>query len=270
MPHWDFPATEPIDMLVEVTAGTVRVTAEQTDSVSVDVRSTKSGRAGDDFADEVRVDFADGRLEVVEPSHPRGWLRFDGGLDVMITVPAGSHCWVSTASADITVVGELGSLDAKTISGKLAAGTITGTAELSTTSGRISLSEAAGQVSAKSASGSVELGHVGGDVAVNTVSGRIQIGKADANAAIRSASGLVKIGSLTRGHAEIGTVSGEVKVGVAKGVNVYLDMASVSGRVTSELEPADPADGDGVDLHLQCRSISGAVKVLRSEPAEVS
>lgn len=259
MPHWDFPATEPIDLLVEVTAGSVRINAEQTQLVTVDVR--------DDDAD-VRVDFADGRLEIVEPPHRHSWLRFGSGVDVSVTVPTGSRCWVTTASADVTVRGEVGSLAAKAISGHVVADAITGDTEVSTTSGRISISEAAGEVSAKSASGAVELGHAGRAVDVNTVSGKVEIGIAATDTTVRTASGRVKIGSLSRGQAEITTVSGEIKVHVAKGVGVFMDMSSISGRVTSELEPSD--SGDQVDLNLRCRSASGGVKVGRADLADLS
>jgi DUF4097 and DUF4098 domain-containing protein YvlB len=259
MPHWDFPATEPIDLLVEVTAGSIHITAEQTQTVTVDVR--------DDDAD-VRVDFADGRLEIVEPPQRHSWLRFTSGLDVSVTLPAGSRCWVTTASADVKVSGEIGSLVAKTISAEIVAGSITGNVEVSTTSGRISIKQAAGQVSAKSASGGVDLGHADGNVDVNTVSGKIEIGQAAADANVRTASGRISIGKLSHGWAEVASVSGDVKVGVAKGVGVYMDMSSLSGRVTSELEPSEASDE--VDLHLKCRSISGAVKVRRAELADVS
>jgi len=268
MPHWDFPATEPIDLLVEATAGSVRITAEPTQTITVDVRPSGSGKHGDDLADEVRVDFADGRLEIVEPHQRPNWLRFASGLDVSVTLPTGSRCWVTTASADVTADGELGSLAAKTISGEVVAGAITGNADVSTTSGRISINEASGQVSAKSASGAVDLGEVASDVDVNTVSGKVEIGKAAADANVRTASGRIKIGSLSHGWAEIVTVSGEVKVGVAKGAGVYLDLSSLSGRVSSELEPSEASDE--VDLHLKCRSISGAVKVRRAELADAS
>jgi len=266
MPHWDFPVTEPIDLLVEVTAGAVRITAEQTETVTVDIRTARKGQGDDELADEIRVDFADGRLEIVETQKRHGWLRFSDGVDVAVTLPTGSRCWVSTASASVSTSGELGSLAAKTISGEVVAGAITGETEVSTTSGRIRIDDAAGQVSAKSASGAVDLGHASSNVDVNTVSGKVRIGKAEADASVKTASGRIKIDSLSRGHAELGSVSGEMKVGVAKGAGVYLDMASLSGRVTSELEPSEPSDQ--VDLHLHCRSVSGSIRVARADLAD--
>lgn len=103
---------------------------------------------------------------------------------------------------------------------------------------------------------------------VSTVSGKVEIGEAAADATVHTASGRVKIGRLSRGQTEIVTVSGEVKVNVAKGTGVYLDMTSISGRVTSKLDPSQASDQ--VNLHLKCRSISGAIKVAKAELADVS
>src|SRR5215469_3540758 len=132
MPHWDFPATEPVDLDADITAGSVTITARPTDTITDDIQS--SGRHGDDHAAEVLVNFANGRLQVSEPPHRRSWLRFTSGLDVVITLPTASRCSVRTASADVLVDGELGSLTAKTVSGEISAGAITGDTEVYTTS----------------------------------------------------------------------------------------------------------------------------------------
>lgn len=266
MPHWDFPATEPIDLDADITAGSVTITARPTDTITVDIQG--SGRHGDENAAEVLVKYADGRLRISEPSQRRSWLHFGSGLDVVVTLPTASRCSVQTASADVLIDGELGALTAKTVSGEISAGAITGETTVSTTSGRISVEDAAGPASAKSASGAIDLGQVGGALNVNTVSGRVEVGKAATSASVHTASGKVKIGSLSHGQAEIATVSGDVMVHVAQGVGVYLDMASISGRVWSELEPSEA--NDQVDLRLHCRSVSGAIKASRAALAGVS
>jgi len=61
-------------------------------------------------------------------------------------------------------------------------------------------------------------------------------------------------------------VSGAVEAKVTPGAGIYLDLASISGRVTSELEPSQ---GDGaVDLNLKCRTASGSIKVGRAVLAD--
>jgi hypothetical protein len=266
-PHWEFPCSEPIDLRMHLTSGRVGVTAEPTEMITVDVRSTKPARHGDDYAEDVQVDYADGHLEITEPP-PQSWLHFGRSLDIAITLPAGSRCSVSTTSADITCKGELGSLDAKTISGKLTSGPVAGDLELTTTSGNATVGDVTGAVTVKSASGNVELGRVGGDASVNTVSGRVRIGTAAASATVRTASGRVAIESLARGRAEIATVSGNIEVDVAAGVGVYLDLSSLSGKVSSDLEPSE--NRNDVALELRCRSVSGSLRVGRAALADVA
>lgn len=266
MPHWDFPATGPIDALIEVTTGSVRITSERTETITVDIRPTRPGQMGDELAAAVRVDFADDRLEIVEPRQ-RHSIRFDNsGLDVRVALPAGSHCSASTATADIRATGELGSLNAKTASGAIRADTITGEVDVNTATGEIGIDDASSRVSASSAAGAIKIGRVGGDLDVKNASGSVEISKAEADASVKTASGGVQIGSLARGQAEIGTVAGGIRVGVAKGTGVYLDMTSFVGRVTSELEPSQASDS--VDLHLKCRSVSGAIKVVSADLAD--
>ena len=265
MPHWDFPATEPIDLDAEITSGSVTISARPTDTITVDVQPAR--RSGDDLADQVRVEYASGRLVISEPTQ-RNWLRFSSGLDVLVTLPARSNCSVRTVSADVLAEGELGTLSARTTSGEISAGAVTGDVKITTISGRINIEDAAGPVSVKSASGAVDLGRVGGDLDVDSVSGRVEVGKAAASASIRTASGRVKVGSLSHGQADIVTVSGTVELYVAQGIGVYLDMSSLSGRVTSDLEPSGASDQ--VDLNLRCRSVSGGLRVGRAQLADVS
>src|SRR5260370_34918286 len=170
MPHWESPATEPIDLRVHLTSGSVRVIARPTEMITVDVGS---GLAESDYGDDIRVEFADGHLDVVEPEH-QGWLRRCQSLDIMITVPTGSRCSVRSTTADLVGTGELGSLDAKTGSGDSAADSIDGDLQVTSTSGKIKIDEVAGAIFAESASGAIELGQAGGEITIRTVTGRGQ------------------------------------------------------------------------------------------------
>ena len=67
---------------------------------------------------------------------------------------------------------------------------------------------------------------------------------------------------MARGRADVNTASGDVVVGVARDVGVYLDLASLSGSVTSQLEDAEP--GGDVTLEVRCRSLSGDIRIARA------
>jgi DUF4097 and DUF4098 domain-containing protein YvlB len=264
MPHWEFPASGPIDLSAQLAVGNVSISAEPTSLITVDVEPTKSGNRAQEHSADVIVKFDNGQLQISEP--PRsGWIRT--GTDITIIVPTGTHATIDTASASITCDGELGSLDAKSASGEIRAAFVTGETQASSTSGKVQIGEGSSAVSLKTSSGAIDLGRAGGDLYANSVSGKIQIGSAESSAQIHSSSGTIRIERLGQGQADINTVSGDVKVKVAPRIGVYLDLASVSGKVTNDLLPSDGSDQ--VDLHLSCRTISGSVRVARAEAANL-
>jgi DUF4097 and DUF4098 domain-containing protein YvlB len=263
MTSWEFPATEPIDLYVKLASGSVSISAKPTEIITVDVVPATDGR---DAPADVRVEFANGRLEAVEEP-TTGLRRHHGGTDLAITIPVGSRCTVRTASARVSCAGELGSLDAETASGEIGADVVTGPVKLNSASGRLRLGDAGDDVTAHSASGQIWLQQAGGDISATTASGDLRVGTAAASVTVQSASGKIRIDSLARGDASLTSVSGTIEVGVAAGTNVYLDLSSLSGRVSSDLDPADQRDGDA-SLRLHCRSVSGAVRVARARSGD--
>ena len=79
---------------------------------------------------------------------------------------------------------------------------------------------------------------------------------------VRTASGDVKVGSVATGRTDITSASGDVDVDVAAGIGVYLDLSTLSGNATSDLEAA--AGGHDAAVTLRCRTISGDVRVGRA------
>ena len=265
MASWEFPGADPIDVDINLPTGSIAITAEPTEVSTVRLVASRPGRGADEAIAQVRVEYRGGRLEI---SGPKPGLRRGGfGLDLTVKVPSGSRCIVRTASSDVACLGELASLDARTASGDVTAALVSGPVQVVTASGDVWLEEAAGEVAANTASGDFRLLHAGDDVNVSTSSGNVQIGSCGGSANAHTVSGDVRIASIGSGRAELNSVSGDVTLGVAPGASVYLDISSLTGRVSSELEPSD-GDGDGsADLHVKCRSISGDVRVTRAVPA---
>lgn len=272
MASWDFACSEPIDANVSIAAGTVSVTAKPTDVVTV--RIHKGGRAGnpshadddDQLTDDVTVDYSDRHLVISElPKRGLGWRGKE--LHIAIAIPAGSRVAVQAASADVSCRGDYSAADIRTASGTIDVETVRGPAEISTMSGNVQLLEAA-EPTIQTASGRIAVRHATGDVATRTASGNITIGGAEASVTAKTASGQVRVQSMTRGRGDLNSVSGDIEVKVAPGIGVYLDLASVTGRVTSDLD--DAGQSENTDLHLQCRTVSGSLHVARAASAEMA
>ena len=265
MSHWEFPGSDPVDVFVDLAAGSVALAARPTDVTTVSLTPSRLGRNADRLISEVRVTFENGRLEVVGPKRTGLWRGYPG-LDLTITLPEGSRCAVRTASADITGTGQLAELDAHTASGDITAATVTGSFQAVTASGDIRAEETGTTAELRAVSGDIRVTRAGGDIRARSASGDMSIASAAESAAVETVSGDVRIGSMARGRADVNTASGDIVVGVAPGVGVYLDLSSLSGSVTSGLEETQPSDH--VPLEVRCRTLSGDVRIIRAPSAD--
>jgi hypothetical protein len=239
MTSWEFPAHDPVDLQVRTLAGKVRVLAVPTQTATVTLDARERVLAA------TRVEFDHGALSVVAPN--RLGLGGHASLNVTVQLPEGSSCLVHGASADVGCTGELSALDVHTASGDVSAERVSGLARVVTASGDVHLGTAA-------------------EAKVETASGDVRIEQAGGAVNVRTASGDVRIAETSGGQAEVKSSSGDISVAVAPGIGVYLDLSSLSGTVSSELEPAE--DNGGADMTVQCRTISGDVQVIRAaQPA---
>ncbi len=272
MATWEFPCSEPIDLHVGIAAGSVAVTAAPTDVVTVRGQHGRPGGTATESADadrrtdDVTVDYANGRLEISEPE-TRGLRRHNRSLHLLISVPDGSRASIGTASADVSCQGEYSAVGIRTASGRVDVHFVRGPAEITTMSGGVQIDQAA-EPTVQSASGRILVRYATGDLVARTASGNISVGRADASVTARTASGEVLINSVARGRTDVNSVSGDVRVRVAQGTGVLLDLASVTGRVISDLDPADQEGRE--DLQLYSRTVSGAIQVARAVPADVA
>jgi len=264
MPHWEFPGSDPIDAAVDLASGRVTIDAAPVSATTVHVAPSRFSRNAEKMIDEVRVTFDDGRLEVAGPRRP-GLFRGHAAFDVTITLPEGSRCRARTASADVACTGDLAELDAHTASGGVTAAAVTGHLKAETASGDIRLGET-GTAEIRTASGDVRLTHAHGDASVRTASGAVNISSADGSVTAATASGDIRLASVARGSAQLSTASGDLTIGVVSGVSIYLDLASATGSVTSQLDETGPSDD--VALELRCRTASGDIRIVRAAAAE--
>ena len=89
---------------------------------------------------------------------------------------------------------------------------------------------------------------------------------------LSTTSGDVDVRSVEAGEVRVETVSGDVRLGVSRGTRVWIDAASVSGELDSELEvddrePEDDRSGVGEVVPLRVKSVSGDVSIVAATGA---
>jgi len=261
MTDWKFDATGPISADISLPAGSVQVTATQTDQVSVSL--TASSKSGERLLAETEVSFEGSTLRVHTPK--RSSFRGNASLDLTVELPEGSSVTADTASADVTCTGTLSLLRAKSASGDVRADRVTGDVELNTASGDVRLTDTTGDARVSTASGDVTVNGADGDIIAKTASGDIRIGRAGQSVTAKTASGDVDIENIASGLADASTVSGDVTVAVAPGTGLYLDISTMSGDVSSDLLSDDSVAAEGeATLTVSCRSVSGDIRILRA------
>lgn len=231
------------------------------------------GRYGDasvhTASGNVALEQIDGQLAVHTAS---GSVRVDR---------VGASGSVQTASGSVTVGSAGSTLEVKTASGGVAVGDVSDALGVTSASGSVAVGTVKGHLEVKSASGSVAVGEAGRGLEVNAVSGSVEIGTAEGDCHIETASGGQRFKRLGTGRARLRSVSGRIVVGVAPGIAVRVDVQTLSGPISSEIEiSADDIEGDsdddadagdeavgvceGAQLDLRVNTVSGGVKLLRA------
>jgi DUF4097 and DUF4098 domain-containing protein YvlB len=265
MTNWDFACSDPVDISIDGWgSGTIVVSGEPTSTVAVEVVGSHRRAGADDLLDQVRVEFEDGQLYIRGPR--AATFRRRQALDLTIKAPAGSSCAAKTVSADLSCVGDVSAVSLQTASGDLTAASVSGDVAVQSASGDVLLNEATGSLSIHTASGDVRVAKAGADVRVSTASGDVTIGYCTGLVTVRTASGDVNLTAVAAGRIELASASGDLAVAVAPGNGVYLDLASNSGDMRSELDAAGdaPEDPSAAAIQLSCRTTSGDIKITKA------
>jgi Putative adhesin len=272
MTTWEFPCPQPARISVSNWAsGSVAVSGAETDTIIVEVTASQPDANVDDVIGEVHVGFEAGKLAVAGP-RLLGGVRRRKSLDLTITAPAGSDLDARTASADVACVGRLGELTVHTASGDVTAASATGPARVETASGDVFVDNGA-DVAVTTASGDIRVTRAAGEVRIGTASGDAAVSSCGGPVSVRTVSGDADLRELTAGHADVSTVSGDITITVTPGIGVYLDLASTTGNVRSNLDPADGDSAGAVPdaaLEIKCRTISGDVRISKGRPSAVN
>jgi len=296
--HAQVPVDDGTPPRIEVRnpAGSVTVQAvEGLDQVEAWVEPLDD--AAEQLLDRVDVDVHEGipgsptTLRVTVPD--RRLLR-TAAFAVRITTPSGASARIAVASVDVELTGRFGDLEVPGASadlratvasadvelrGRFADTTVAGASgdlaldearelEVRTASGQVGVQTVRGMASIRSASGNVRMGRVGDLLRVRTASGDVSVEEAGRATTISTASGDVSVSAAAGEAVQVTTVSGDVSVDVVPGLRVWLELHSLSGRMTSDLDEDVSAAGDEhPDLTLTLQSVSGDLRIRRAAPA---
>jgi DUF4097 and DUF4098 domain-containing protein YvlB len=267
-----FKTPRQLAVSVKVPRGDVFVETAETDEtvVTLDGAERKLERADIRFEnrgdyDELIVDvdpddisWAAGRIKVA--------ISFDSAkdkIDARLRVPYGTIVHAETGSADIRVTGRVRELETKTASGDVSVDEVERDAKIKVASGDVRVARVGGALKVQTAAGDVASGPVGADAEVKTAAGDIRLDDVGGNVSVNSASGDVRVGAVTQGRVELKSVSGDMLVGIRRGSRVWMDVKTITGDASSDLD-AGGEDDDGPLVELKATAMSGDIKIVRA------
>lgn len=269
-----FETPGPLEVQCRLASADLQVEVAEGQTTTVEIVGGRDDDATRELVDGFTVALRErlhGAELIVEEPKSRSWgarLRFwESGASVRVRCPEGASLSVTGASTDVETSGRLGRVEVKTGSGDVALrGSVAGL-KATTASGDVDVELVTGPASVSTASGDVEVGRVDGPLTVQAVSGDVEVRDARAGADVQSVSGDVEVAAVGGGDIRAQTVSGDVSLGVAPGVGVWIDASSVSGEVTSRLEVGDrpPSEVDEAPVFgLRVRTVSGDAVIARA------
>jgi DUF4097 and DUF4098 domain-containing protein YvlB len=260
----------PGQLTLEVRVPTGRIEIEAVDGTTTDVElDVRGGDEAAEILEEARIELRESRggYEIVIEVEDRRWSRLWRRLDVRLRIqaPEGANLRVSTASADLRARGRFGWLEADAASGDIEVDELAGDGTAKAASGDVSLASVGGAATINTASGDIKLGHVAGDVVVKAASGDVTVVDARGDATISTASGDQRIEAVTAGKVDLKAMSGDIKIGIREGSNVWVDARAMSGDLSSEVALGDEPPAENAPLvELRAASMSGDIEVVRA------
>lgn len=283
-----FDATGPLELNVDITVGRVDVRLAE-GPVLAEVRHAPSEQApwtegvsnllswvGERFGGQLGTDLASSPAEAVAQCRieqvgnrltvagPKPLPLRNVPLAVTLHAPEGSHLTVRAGAAEVAVTGPAGRVDVATGSGGVSIETADGAATLRTGSGGIKAGALRAGLQLRSGSGDVDIAELPASGTVATGSGAVRLGEVSGSVLVRTSSGDLSVADAAAGSVEAITGSGDVRVGVRRGVAAEIELSSGSGRVSSELDVAETPPEQDVPLTVRARTGSGDAVVTRA------
>jgi hypothetical protein len=276
-----FPTPTPPLLTIEFRSGTIAIRTDDVDETTVELRGRRDNEATNDLIGATTIEQRGDEIVVLVPKRSGGFFGRPTDLQLTVTAPRSTALAIQSGSADVTAEGDFGTSNVATGSGDVTIGHVAGSARLRSGSGDVRVETIDGDVDVNNGSGDVQLGEVRGSAAaqtgsgdvrlgsggtafeVKTGSGDVSVGDAPDRVSAKSGSGDVRIDSVRRGQVSARTASGDIRAGIHAGTAAWLDVRTVSGRVSSDLQAADEPTGGQDRVRLQLESVSGDIELVK-------
>ncbi len=279
MPTFETP--EPILVTLELAVGELRVAASDRTDTVVEIRPSDDTDESDvKAAAQVRVDYANGILQVTGPKRIFDFSRKTRSVDVSIELPSGSQLSAHILLGDVRCAGRLGECRLKTTGdvrleetgplrlhtgiGHVTAERVTGGAEISTGTGKIQIGDIDGTAVIKNSNGDTTIDAVTGDVRVRNANGAINVGRAGSGVDAKTSNGGIRLGEVVRGSVALGTAVGDLEIGVAEGTAAWLEVSTGLGHVANLLENTSRPEETDETVEVRGRTSYGDITIRRS------
>ncbi len=277
---YTFETPEKTTLVVRTGGGHVTVIADETPRTTVEL--TPLNAAGEDAVAEARVEQQHGGVVVDIPRHRGGLFRPHPSIGIAITCPTGTVIEVKAESADITATGTFAEAVVTTGSGEVKVGDVTGSAKLKSGSGAVSagavgkalvVSTGSGDIRVEQlghsanlsvGSGDIRIGELAGQTITKTGSGDVEVDRLAGTLVTKSGSGDLVVRRATSGSVKANGASGDITIGIEEGTAAWLDVSTLTGKVSQELAEAKaPAEGQQ-RVEITAHTVSGDLRVYRS------
>ena len=265
-----FETPGPLRLDLRLPSGTISLEAHDESSTRIELDATRDSDELREVIDNARIELRPHRdgHELIVDVHRKRFKLFDfmgGEIILRVFARRGSDVAISTASADTDARGVWGSLKVATASGDVSFDELNGDVDVKSASGHIELRRVGGRASINSASGDVEIDEVAGEAVVRSASGDVEIGEARASVTVQTASGDQSVRSVTSGKVTLQSASGDQTVGIARGARAFLDVKTMSGDATSELDVGDdPGGEERPHVEVRATAMSGDIRIVRA------
>jgi hypothetical protein len=259
-----FKTTSPPRITIDFRSGSINIDTQDVEETTVELRGHNDDSATRSLIDDTVIDQRSGDIVVLVPKRTLGLFGRTPDLLLDITAPHGSRLNVKSDSADLSARGSYGQTRAASGSGDLSIEQLTGSAQLRSGSGDVTVNTVEAALTVGTGSGDIQVDSAHADLTVQSGSGSVVVDSVIGSLKAQTGSGDVAVRRVSRGRVNAKAASGDLHVGVADGVPAWLDVKTVTGGVSNELESSDPVGAGEQYVRLDLKTVSGDIDIVRA------